>query len=1386
MSPAPLQSQVLTLDNYDPNVEDAKKSLDVRVYVNSIAVVPGQKILAGGTFTTLGTQSAPNCMARLYAHTFPSWNTELVKSGAWDYGFYPYPQGPGTVDGYGDYVWQIAAHQNHGVVVSGTFNSIGGAAKVRCARLELANGSAQPFLPPRMKRGDQAILPQQISQLRGGDILIWGDFTGGDSIPPQSYPVDRVGLFRWNMFSGHYDLGLLDPNYNAYLEPTSDANIWAVNNVLVQDDNKIVISGNYDRVNGVSTNRLVRLNDDASTDPTFTGPSIIPNSFFVVGMLAQPDGKILVNMGNEIHRLNNNGSVDGSFVSPFVTGSISSMLLQQDGKIIVSGGFSEINGVARSNVARLDSTGAVDPSFNAITTNGAVYAVALQDNGNIVIGGEFTIVNGVTRRRLARLVPAVPATHTLTVDPEGTFIRWNRSGTSAELHNVDFEVSLNDVSYTTLGLGQVTATGWEKTGLAAATLLPGNKKFFVRVSGNSSGGSRNYSEGLLEDKASYLRPAPRIATQPVGLTKNQGESAVFTVVPSAVLPTATAPTIVLPYSTPSYQWRKGTVPLVDGPNISGAQTPTLTINSVTGADAVSYNVVITNSAGSITSASALLKVILPPIISVEPLSQNIGLNKSVSFSVKLSQGTTPAYVWQFNGSTTMPAGVTGALTSKLTISKAQLFHEGTFKVTVSNSAGNDVSADATLNVIDVLPGIVPVANQLVALGTPNVTFAPAVTSEVTPTFVWLKTAKVVAGATTDTLVIPTAAITDAGSYQLKATNPLGLTTSTAMELAVVDTANRRVMGKLNASTVIAPPISGKFLTYKWYKVGVVGQLTDGVDYSGTATAKLTVKTTTAADEGQYFCEVTLVGAAAPLNTGNYDLYVASKPVFTAATALPGGKVSDATYSHLFADYDTDPNLTPTSFTASSLPPGLTMNKTTGLISGRPTTAGIYNKIKITLSNIAGSVVTLPGVYSITIDKLNDSVVGTYVGLINRAGSSTIPVAVPTTAIGPLHALGARLDLTTSPNGIYSGKVTVGTKAYSFVNSILDNSVSPARGTVLAISRGTGKTTLKLEFELDAGTNLLSGTLVENALGAVPATVSGWRKTWKTTGTPLSPANPATTRVGNYHNFKAVDPGMVADAALPEGASYGAVKIDAAGTATVSGRTADDFSITTSAPLGPMGQVLVYTSLYAGTGSFTGSLAVADDTAHKLTGALTWSRAEQKSGRRYKAGWPTAPISLTATGGLYKPVTSTTSSTTVMSLATLPALSATLNAQLDFEGGGVGGNAPAPGTLNSTTDPAIVFQIFSLATVKMPVSPGNPATVKLTVTNSSGAFSGSFILTDSPSPKRTINYKGVIVPDPDTVNEFDGEGVGLYIANGLLPTTSTSPERSGMVNLKASP
>jgi uncharacterized delta-60 repeat protein len=103
------------------------------------------------------------------------------------------------------------------------------------------------------------------------------------------------------------------------------------------------------------------------------------------------------------------GDVDPTFsLSPAVAGTIDSIAVQPDGKVLVGGYFYYGTGSARNCIARLNADGSLDNSFQdgmeGVGPGGSyVSSIALQTNGQILIGGDFGSVNGTNRTSIARL-----------------------------------------------------------------------------------------------------------------------------------------------------------------------------------------------------------------------------------------------------------------------------------------------------------------------------------------------------------------------------------------------------------------------------------------------------------------------------------------------------------------------------------------------------------------------------------------------------------------------------------------------------------------------------------------------------------------------------------------------------------------------------------------------------------------------------------------------------------------------------------------------------------------------------------------------------------------------------------------------------------------------
>jgi uncharacterized delta-60 repeat protein len=131
----------------------------------------------------------------------------------------------------------------------------------------------------------------------------------------------------------------------------------------------------------------------------------------------QNDGKLIV--GGEflnyngsttpyLCRLQTDGSKDVGFnLGAAFNGKIYASVIQPDGKIIVAGAFTTYNGIPAGRLVRLNIDGSRDISFdttNAVSS-GTVYGLALQTDGKLLVVGSFTKYNGTTANRIARLNP---------------------------------------------------------------------------------------------------------------------------------------------------------------------------------------------------------------------------------------------------------------------------------------------------------------------------------------------------------------------------------------------------------------------------------------------------------------------------------------------------------------------------------------------------------------------------------------------------------------------------------------------------------------------------------------------------------------------------------------------------------------------------------------------------------------------------------------------------------------------------------------------------------------------------------------------------------------------------------------------------------------------
>jgi uncharacterized delta-60 repeat protein len=214
-----------------------------------------------------------------------------------------------------------------------------------------------------------------------GKIWIGGDFTTLDDMASQ-------GLARLNA-DGSMDLAF-DPG-----AATQDhAYTPLIVGVAIQPDLKVVAAGWFTSFGGFVHTNVVRLNANGTVDASYN-PTFVRD--YVAGLAMQADGKILVPSGTNVFRINADGTHDTSF-NVFANDPIDMVAIQPDGKILLSGAFSSVNGVTHAYLARVNTNGILDSSFNYYQTAYNYYrpnevaSVVVQPDGKIVIGAEHWVV----------------------------------------------------------------------------------------------------------------------------------------------------------------------------------------------------------------------------------------------------------------------------------------------------------------------------------------------------------------------------------------------------------------------------------------------------------------------------------------------------------------------------------------------------------------------------------------------------------------------------------------------------------------------------------------------------------------------------------------------------------------------------------------------------------------------------------------------------------------------------------------------------------------------------------------------------------------------------------------------------------------------------------
>jgi hypothetical protein len=526
----------------------------------------------------------------------------------------------------------------------------------------------------------------------------------------------------------------------------------------------------------------------------------------------------------------------------------------------------------------------------------------------------------------------------------------------------------------------------------------------------------------------------------------------------------------------------------------------------------------------------------------------------------------------------------------------------------------------------------------------------------------------------------------AGPYSVEAVNALGGAISGAAKLAVVDTSPGERFAERGASTSMTIETAGEGLQFQWLKDGT--PLAASTRVSGVDSAVLKIKGVRATDRGSYSCRVS--GYGAELDGGAITLRVIDEPPQILGPVILPDALVGADYGPVMVPRDMTVERTPVRFFAFGLPRGLSLEPTTGALSGRPApaTEGLF-KIRIRASNTTGSAEEIT---SLRVLPLPSGTAGRFVGWISRDPALN-------------DNLGGRLDLQATSSGAFSGTLLNGSETHRFKGALNTRTAGVTANGQVTLRR-KGRAALTLSFVLDAGSDHLLDASVSD--GSSSRLVEGWRVHW-------SAASPPTEFVGDY------SVGLQHEHAqgLPEGSGFARFSVGMDGSVRVAGRLADGEPFTTSTAVGPQGQVLAHQASKT-SDTVIGKLTVtavagAASSNNLVDGILSWSRPSQRASQPlYPNGWP--PLELNAAGGFFPKPSS--SATVGLGLIGRPA-----QAELVFAGAGLTGSSP-PATLS--------IDVGGL--VQLPNGSQNPQVTKFSIDPLLGVFQGETLFSD-PHPLR---------------------------------------------------
>jgi hypothetical protein len=336
--------------------------------------------------------------------------------------------------------------------------------------------------------------------MEDGKILI-----GGANLILPSETQNRT-LLRLNT-DGSYDASFNggNPGFDVNSNPVVEGLLKSVNN-------RLIVWGNFFSYNAQSRRSLVALNLDG-TLVTPNPYAALPTNFIVPdNIIEQPNGRLLVT-GDFTY---SGSGIPGTYPGLFrllPTGAF-------DANFRIGSGFGLSNGAS------------YDPLFTKLVDHSI-----LLGNKLLVCGG-FTVFNGVARNRVARInlgdviTPVTWLSFTATAASAGALLQWR---TANEQQNRGFEVqrSSDGQNYTTIGfvvaVGNGNNTQPSSYNFSDATAIKGIAYYRLKQLDNDGGFEYSSVRQVRNGNSSDFKIIPTVATTSIQLQLPNGGAGVHAV-----------------------------------------------------------------------------------------------------------------------------------------------------------------------------------------------------------------------------------------------------------------------------------------------------------------------------------------------------------------------------------------------------------------------------------------------------------------------------------------------------------------------------------------------------------------------------------------------------------------------------------------------------------------------------------------------------------------------------------------------------------------------------------------------------------------------------------------------------------------------------------------